>query len=120
MKLVEVLKARSGAHRVEAARVQRQKILQPLQGVERQESGERKDDHRDRIGVPVLLPLRIDPGQAIEAALDRPQHGSEKIILAGVEAGNQSAQRNGAANHQRKHKGDLRPADKGHRVTVRI
>ena len=109
-----------GRHSVEAARVQRQKVLQPLQGVERQESGDRKDDHRDRIGVPVLLPRRIDPGQPIEAALDRPEHGSEKVTLAGVEAGNQSAERNGAAYHQRKHKGDLRPADKGHRVTVRI
>jgi len=79
-----------------------------------------KRDHRNRIGEPVLLARRVDPGQAIEAALDRPQHGSEKVILAGVEAGDQSAQRNGAAYHQRKHKGDLRPADKGHRVTVRI
>ena len=105
-------------HGVETARVQRQKALQPLKSVERQEPDEGKNNHRDRIGEPILLPLRIDPGQAIEAALDRPKHGSEKVSLAGVKAGDQSAERNGAAHHQRKHKGDLRPADKRHRITV--
>ena len=109
-----------GRHGVEAARVQRQKVLQPLDRVEREESGDGKDDHRDRIGKPVLLPRRIDPGQAIEAAFDRSEDGGEKVSFAGVEAGDQSAERNGAAHHQRKHKGDLRPADKGHRVTVSI
>ena len=58
-------------HRVEAARVQREKALQPLQGVEREESGDGKDDHCDRIGEPVLLARRVNPGQAVKAALDR-------------------------------------------------
>ncbi len=51
-------------HGVEAARIERQKALQPLQGVERQESGDRKGDHRHRVGEPVLLARRVDAGQA--------------------------------------------------------
>jgi hypothetical protein len=106
-------------HGAETARVQREKILQPLDRVEREESGDRKHDHRDRIGIPILLPLRIDPGQAVEAALDRPEHRSEKVSFAGIKAGDQSAERNGACHHQREHEGDLRPPDKRHRDTLR-
>ena len=105
---------------VEAARVQRQKALQPLDGVERQESGDGKDDHRDRIGEPVLLAGRVHPGQAVKAALDRSEDGSEEASFARVYAGNEFAERNGAANDQNERQRDLRPAYKRHRITFLI
>ena len=82
MKLEEVLKARSGATASKPRGFQRQKVLQPLQGVERQESGDGKDDHRDRVAEPVLLPRRVDARQPVEGALDRPEHGRQKVSFA--------------------------------------
>ena len=106
-----------GRHGVEAARVQRQKVLQPLDGVERQESGDGKDDHRDRIGEPVLLARRVHPGQAVKAAFDRSDDRAEKGSFARVYVGNEFAERYGAGQNQSEHKRDLRPADKRHRIT---
>ena len=103
-----------GRDGVEAARVQRQKVLQPLQGVERQESGDGKDDHRDRVAEPVLLPRRVDARQPIEGALDRPEHGRQEVSFAGVRVRDDFAQGNGADDHERKRQRDLQPADKGH------
>ena len=115
MKLIEVLKARSGATGVEALRIERQEILQPLHRVERQETGDRKDEHGDRIGEPALFARRIDPGQAIEAALDRPEHGAQKGPLAREDARDKGAQRNGAGHNKGEHQRNLQPADKRHR-----
>ena len=80
MKLIDVLNARSDGDGVEALRIERQHVLQPLQRVERDEAGDRKGDHRDRIDEPALLALLVDAGEAIEAALDRPQDGREEIV----------------------------------------
>ena len=103
-----------GRDGVEAARVQRQKVLQPLQGVEREESGDGKDDHRNRVGKPVLLTRRVDSRQPIEAALDRSEHRRQEVSFAGVGARDDSAQGNGADDHERKRQRDLQPTDKGH------
>ena len=104
-------------HGVEAARVQRQQALQPLDGVENEKAGDGKDEHRDRIGKPVLLARRVHPGQAVKAALDRSDDRAEKVSLACVNVGNEFAERYGAAQHQSEHKRDLRPADERHRIT---
>ena len=86
MKLIAVLKARSGGTRIEAVRIERQHALQPLDAVERQKAGDGKGQHRHRIDEPVLLARRVDAGQAIEAALDRPDDRAEKVSLACVDA----------------------------------
>ena len=106
-----------GRHGVEAARVQRQKVLQPLDGVEREESGDGKDEHRHRVGKPVLLARRVHPGQAVKAALDRSDDRAEKGSFACVHVGNEFAERYGAGQNQSEHKRDLRPADERHRIT---
>ena len=106
-----------GRHGVEAARVQRKKILQPLDGVEREESGDGKDEHRDRIGEPVLFARRVHPGQAVKAAFDRFDDRAEKGSFARVYVSNEFAERYGAGQNQSEHKRDLRPADKRHRIT---
>ena len=104
-----------GRHGVEAAGIERQEILQPLQRVERQEAGDGKDDHGDRVAVPVLFARRIDPGQAIEPTLDRPQHGAQKGSVARVHARHKGAERYGARHNKGEHQRNLRPADKRHR-----
>ena len=103
-----------GRDAVEAARVQRQEVLQALQGVEREEAGDGKDDHRDRVGEPVLLARRVDARQPVEAALDRPEHRRQEVSFAGVGARDDSAEGNGARDHERKRQRDLQPADKCH------
>ncbi len=104
-------------HRVKAARVQWEKVLQALQDIERQESGDGEGEHRDRIGEPVLLVRRVHPGQAVKAALDRSDDRAEKGSFARVYVGNEFAERYGAGQNQSEHKRDLRPADKRHRIT---
>jgi cytochrome oxidase assembly protein ShyY1 len=94
--------------------------LQTLDGVERQEPGDGKDDHRDRIGEPVLLARGVHPGQAVKAALDRSEDGAQKVSLACVHLGDEPAERYGAANDQNQRQRDLRPAYKRHRITFLI
>ena len=53
-----------GRDGVEALRVERQKVLKPLQRVEREEAGDGKGEHRDRVDEPALLARRVDAGQA--------------------------------------------------------
>ena len=113
MKLIEVLKARSdGAG--ELLRIERQRALQPLQGVERQETDDREGDHRRRVGEPALLARLVDASEAIENALDRPQDRREEIGLARIDFDDQAAQRNRGNQREREDDRDLRPADEGH------
>ena len=49
-------------HGVEAAWVQRQQALEPLNSVENEEARDGEGQHRQRIGEPVLLARRVHPG----------------------------------------------------------
>ena len=70
-----------GRDGVEALRIERQHVLQPLQRIEREEADDREGDHRDRISEPALLARLVDAGEPIEAALDRPQDRREEVVL---------------------------------------
>ena len=65
---------------VEAARIERQQILQPLQGVERQEAGDSEDDHRNRRSrtSPARAPDRPRPDDRTRAP-PAPTRGSRKV-----------------------------------------
>ena len=104
-------------HAIEAARVQRQQALEPLDPVENQKAGDGERQHRQRIDEPVLLARRVHPGQAVKAALDRSDDRTEKVSLACVNVRNEFAERYGAAQHQSEHKRDLRPTNERHRIT---
>ena len=57
------------------ARVQRQHALKAQQQIGRHHRRDLKREHVDGIGAPRLLFVGVDPGDAIEAALDRAKHG---------------------------------------------
>ena len=78
---------------IEASRIQRQQALEPLHPVENQKAGDGEREHRKRIDKPVLLARRVHASQAIKAALDGSQHGTEKVFLACVNIRNEFAER---------------------------
>ena len=49
--------------RVEALRIERQHILQPLQRVKRKKTDYAEGEHGHRVDEPALLPRRIDAGE---------------------------------------------------------
>ena len=65
-----------------ARRVQRQKALEAHERVDTQEAGRVEQQHGDRVGDPSLLARLVDAGNAVEAALDRPENRREKRPLA--------------------------------------
>ncbi len=99
---------------VKALRVQRQMVLQPLQREQRDEAGDRKCDHGDRVDVPALLTLFVHACKSVEGDLDRPQDGREEIALAEIDLLDELAKRYGRGKHEEKHDRDLRPAESGH------
>ena len=109
-----------GRDRVEAPRVQRQDVLQPLQRVEREEAGDGENDHRDRVAEPVLLARRIDAGEAVEAAFDRPQNRGQESPFAREHPGDERAERHGARHDQGERQRDLQPAGKRHREALEV
>jgi hypothetical protein len=91
-----------------------------LDSIENQETGNGEGKHSQRIGEPILLVRRINACQAVKAALDRSEHGTEKVSLACVNVRNEFAERHGAAQHQSEYKRDLRPTNERHRITFLI
>ena len=71
-----------GRDRPLAGGIERQHGLQPQDRVEQQEARRLEDQHGDRVGQPGLLLRRVDAGEAIQAALDRAEHGGEQGALA--------------------------------------
>ncbi len=59
----------------EPARIERQDVLQPQDGVEEQKRRSAEGHQRDGVGQPPLPRVRIDPGGAVEHALHRLQPG---------------------------------------------
>ena len=60
-----------GRHGVEAPRIQRQHILQSLQGVKREKADEAEGQHRHGVDEPALLARRLHAGKAVEQPLHR-------------------------------------------------
>ena len=55
-------------------RIERQEGLQPHHSVDDEDATDMEQQHRDRIGQPMLLAPFVDPADAIECDLDRLQH----------------------------------------------
>ena len=96
-----------GGDRIEALRVQRQKILEALDQIERNEADDAEGQHRHRIGDPALFARRIDAGELVEAALDRHQHRAEECPLARQHASDVARQRYRGRQHESENNDDL-------------
>ena len=65
-----------------AARVERQDVLEPEHDVAGDDGDERHDEHRDGVALPALLDGLVDAGDAIDAALHRPEDRAQERPLA--------------------------------------
>ena len=101
-------------HRAHAGRIERQAALDAEEDVEDQEAGDVEEEHRHRIGQPVLLALLVDPADPVEHGLDRPQDRRQERALAGEDARHVPAERLHQRDHDRAVEDDLNPADDGH------
>ena len=68
------MKERSVSDRALPGRVERQQRLQPHQAVDDEEAADMEQQHRDRIGQPMLLAPLVDAADPVQPRLDRPQH----------------------------------------------
>ena len=103
-------------HGRHALRIERQEALQAQQGVEDQEAADMEEQHGDRVGQPILLPLLVDAAEAIEASLDRPQHRRQKGALAVEDSRHVPAERLHQRDNDRAIDRDLNPSINGHGV----
>src|SRR4029077_9811174 len=91
-----------------------QKRLQPHQAIDDENAADMEQQHRDRVGQPMLLASFIDATDAIERDLDRLQHRRQKRALAVEDTRHVPAER----LHQQKDddaiENDLEPANDGH------
>ena len=102
-------------------RVERQNTPASRQDrVKRGEARRRKDQHRDRIGEPVLFALRRDAGEPVESAFDRAEDRRKQGALAGKDARHVKAERTRGERDQAENEADLQPAGKGHGELRRI
>jgi hypothetical protein len=95
-------------------RVVRQHGLQPHQRIKNQKAADMEQQHRDRIGQPMLLALLVDAADPVQADLDRPQHRGQQRALAVEDARHVPAERLGQRDQDRAEQYDLNPADGGH------
>ncbi len=104
-----------GADRSQALRVQRQQILQPLQYIKDDHARQIERQQRQGVSKPALLGAPVDPGEPVDAALDRLQHGREEHALAGKEARHIAAERRHQRDDERRERNNLQPAQFCHR-----
>ena len=95
-------------------RVERQRALQPHQGIKDQEPADVKEQHADRIHEPALLALLVDAAGPIDRPLDWPQHQRQPSALAIEHMRHVGAEGLHQRNHDDAKKQDLNPADDGH------
>ena len=114
MKLIAVLKERSSAHGRLLRRIERQHGLKPHQRIKNEKAADMKEQHRDRIGDPVLLALFVDPADPVDRDFDRPQQWRQQRPLAFEHARHVPAERLGQRDDDGAKQKNLNPSDGGH------
>jgi hypothetical protein len=77
VKEMAVLKARSGDVGGEVLRVEREEVLEALDGVGEEQGDGAEDEHGDGVLGPAHLVVGVDAGEAIEEALAGDEDGVE-------------------------------------------
>ena len=103
-----------GGHGRLAGRIEGQRGLQAHQSVENQKAGDVKEQHRHRIGDPVLLARLVDPADPVKTRLDRTQNRREKCALAVEHSRHVAAERHHECGDDGAEQQNLNPADDGH------
>ena len=103
-----------------ARRIERQHRLEALQRVDQKEPRGIEDEHRDRIGEPVLLARFVDAGGPIEDAFDGAEDGRQERPLAFEHPRHEASERNHERGQHHEIQGNLHPAVGRHgRVLLR-
>ncbi|MGY3120787.1 hypothetical protein ACVWXQ_004724 [Bradyrhizobium sp. S3.14.4] len=97
-------------------RVERQHRLKPHHAVDDQEAADMKQQHRDRVGQPMLLAPLFDARKPINAGLDRPQHRRQERPLAVEHSRHVPAERFCQRDDNRAKENDLEPTDHSHGI----
>ena len=95
-------------------RVERQHGLQPHQRIKDEEAADMKQQHRDRVGQPMLFALLVDPADPVNRDLDGAQKRREERALAVEHARHVPAERFDQHDDDRAVKKNLNPADGSH------
>ena len=108
------VEGQSRRHVGEVIGVERQRALEAEEGEEAEDRHHREGEQRQGISGPALLALRIDPGEAIDGALD----GQKDPVAGGgpipEDPGQELPQHRGQPDHQGDEERDLQPARKIH------
>ena len=106
----EVLRHRRLVGRVEV----RNDRLEPQQRIENREAADVEEQHRDRVGEPMLLAPRVDAAAPIERRLDGAQHRRQRRALAVEHPRHVPAERLRQRDDDDAEDEDLKPADDCH------
>ncbi|MNQ90873.1 hypothetical protein D3C85_1062280 [compost metagenome] len=98
------------ADAVKPLRVHRQNALEPQHGVQQDEARQIEGQQGAGVTQPALAAARIDPGGAIEEALDRLQHRVQPGAFAVPDARHIDPDRPAEQNGQTEGQGDFRPS----------
>ncbi len=105
-------------HRSLFGRIERQHGLKPHERVEHQKSGYLKQQHRDRVGQPMLFVAFVDAARPVKPALEWTQHGRKQCALAVEDARHVPPERSGHGDDHRAKQNDLEPAVESHDVRL--
>ena len=82
MKLIAVLKERSSATADCSAGLNGSTACSRITRIKNDKAADMEQQHRDRVGQPMLLAFFIDAADPVHAGLDRPQQRRHKGALA--------------------------------------
>jgi hypothetical protein len=97
--------------------IERQQMLEPQQRIHSQESGRVEQQHRNRVGQPMLLASVVNARPAIEKHLNWPQYWRQPSLSAFKDRGHVAAERDSQRGENREIECDLNPAVDGHGET---
>jgi len=103
-----------GADRGQTRRIQRQQVLEPLDGVHDDDADEVEEQHRARIAAPAHLGLGRSARQPVQRALDRTERTAEDTEATLVHGRHAAAEGNREGGQDGEEDCDLEQAVRGH------
>jgi hypothetical protein len=95
-------------------RIERQYLLQALQGIQHQDAGEVKGQQTGRVAEPALLLIGIDAGDPVEDAFERAEQPLQRRVTALEHLRQVATQRANGDGDECREQADLNPTLPGH------